>query len=74
MKTRKPTASTQVSTLAVRTGDSCPKTGWWHPLQSEDMSALPTSRFVGQGSPMPEVGGAPGVWVQGRNSLHQSDY
>ncbi|MEV7136465.1 hypothetical protein AB0N24_26780 [Arthrobacter sp. NPDC093128] len=74
MKTRIPTAGTQAETLAVRSGDSCPETGWWQPLQSEDMSELPTSRFVGQGSPMPAVGSVPGLWVKGRNSLNQSDY
>lgn len=74
MKTRIPTADSQAETLAVHTGDRCPETGWWQPLQSEDMSEVPASRFVGRGCPMPAVRGAPGTWVPGRNSLHQTDY
>jgi len=74
MNTHIPTADVHAETLAVRSGDSCPETGWWQPLQSEDMSELPISRFVGQGSPMPAVGTVPDLWVKGRNSLYQSDY
>ena len=74
MNTHIPTADAHAEIVAVRSGDSCPETGWWQPLQSEDMSELPTSRFVGQGSPMPAAGGLPAIWIQRRNSLQQTDY
>ena len=74
MKTHKPAADTEVETRAVHTGENCPETGWWQALQSENVIEVPAFRFVGQGSPMPLVGGAPGTWVPRRASHRQSDY
>ena len=74
MKTPIPTADAQAETLAVRTGESCPETGWWQPIESENTNGVPASRFVGKGCPMPAAGGVPGIWIQGHNSLHQTDY
>ena len=58
-------ASTQ-DPAAVRTGEHCPRTGWWYPLQVEPATLTQTPRFVGQGSVMPAVGGSPSLWLPGR--------
>ncbi|MFP3463372.1 hypothetical protein R5O87_21260 [Arthrobacter globiformis] len=71
------------SRAAVRTGEHCPQTGWWYPLASEPAASGsapgpdpapgpapasgPAPRFVGQGSVMPAVAGAPSLWLPGRN-------
>ena len=54
----------------VRTGEHCPESGWWYPLQSDSQEpvtparfATLASRFIGQGSVMPAVGGAPSLWL-----------
>jgi hypothetical protein len=64
MKKRRSTPSVyaQNETLTVRTGDHCPETGWWRPVQSE-MPTTSVSRFVAQGSVMPAVAGTPAFWV-----------
>lgn len=66
MKKRKPTYNdyTQAESLAVRTGEHCPETGWWHAVQPDASS--PTSRFVGRGNVMPAAGG-PSLWVPSRS-------
>ncbi|MDQ0680443.1 hypothetical protein QFZ30_003825 [Arthrobacter pascens] len=58
----------QASTLAVRTGEHCPESGWWYPVQAR-RAGLPmaTSRFVGQGSVLPAVGGSPSLWLPTRS-------
>ncbi|MFC7847024.1 hypothetical protein ACFUTU_00955 [Arthrobacter sp. NPDC057388] len=48
---------------AVRTGEHCPRTGWWYPLQAEPAATVQAPRFVGQGSVMPAVDGSPSEWL-----------
>ncbi|MDQ1056440.1 hypothetical protein QFZ23_000341 [Arthrobacter globiformis] len=73
MKRRRPaTAATQREATAVRTGEHCPQTGWWYPLQSESAEPAPAEPglapwFVGQGSVMPAIGGSPSLWLPSRN-------
>jgi hypothetical protein len=74
MNTHIPTADAHAEIVAVRTGQNCPETGWWQPLQSENMSEVQASRFIGKGCPMPAAGGLPAIWIQGRNSFQQTDY
>lgn len=62
------TAAPQPPTAAVRTGEHCPQTGWWRPLQAGTAEAGPAAsglppRFVGQGGVMPAVGGSPSFWL-----------
>lgn len=60
--------------LAVGSGEQCPTTGWWQPLQSEERGQSAPSRFVGQGCVMPTVDGASTFWVQSCNARLQTDY
>ncbi|MFE5837626.1 hypothetical protein [Arthrobacter sp. NPDC056493] len=67
-------AASVLAAVAVRTGEHCPQTGWWYPLQSASVGAGPAEptsaatgpapRFVGQGSVMPAVGGSPSLWLK----------
>jgi hypothetical protein len=66
--------TTRRGTLAIRSGEHCPETGWWQPLQSEDWDRPAPSRFMGQGFVMPNVDGASTVWVQSGNARLQTDY
>lgn len=65
MKKRRPrsTGYAEAKSLSVRTGEHCPETGWWHPVEPEKSGTALPSRFVGEGSVMPAVGGAPAFWV-----------
>lgn len=69
MKKRRPTSAqyAQTESLAVRTGEHCPETGWWHPMHSGKPEAAASSRFVGEGSVMPALAGAPAFWVPRRS-------
>jgi hypothetical protein len=69
MKRRRPAVldPAQASSLAVRTGEHCPETGWWDPVQPEKAGTALPPRFVGQGSVMPAVAGAPAFWVPTRS-------
>lgn len=42
----------------VRTGEHCPVSGWWAPLDDE---ARP--QFLSEGSIMPSVNGIAGIWT-----------
>lgn len=42
-----------------RTGEHCPVSGWWAPLEDESHQ-----QFVTEGSIMPSVNGMPGTWSQ----------
>lgn len=42
-----------------RTGEHCPVTGWWAPLEDESHP-----QFVTEGSLMPSVNGMSGTWNQ----------
>lgn len=66
--------TTRRETLTIRSGEHCPKTGWWQPLQSEDRDQRASSRFVGQGCVMPNVNGESTLWVQSGNARQQTDY
>jgi hypothetical protein len=66
--------TTRRETLAIRSGEYCPKTGWWHPMQSEDRDQTAPSRFVAQGCVMPNMNGASILWVQSGNARLQTDY
>jgi hypothetical protein len=66
--------TTQTETLTIRSGEQCPKTGWWQPLQSEERSQTMPSRFLGQGCTMPDVNGTSTLWVQSHNARLQTDY
>ena len=80
MKRRRPAAASvaESKAAAVRTGEHCPQTGWWYPLQPEPAASAatpaatapapapepsPVPRFVGQGSVMPAVAGVPSLWL-----------
>jgi hypothetical protein len=69
MKRRRPAVldHAQAGSLAVRTGEHCPESGWWYPVQPEKAGTALPSRFVGQGSVMPAVAGAPAFWVPTRS-------
>ncbi|MDQ0618330.1 hypothetical protein QFZ33_002354 [Arthrobacter globiformis] len=53
----------QSKSLTVATGEHCPETGWWHPVQPEKPGTPAPPRFVGEGSVMPAVGGTSTIWV-----------
>ncbi|MDQ0862841.1 hypothetical protein QF036_000422 [Arthrobacter globiformis] len=80
MKRRCPApAATQSEAAAVRTGEHCPQTGWWYPLQAEpaapaSAAAGLTQRYVGQGSVMPAIGGSPSLWLPSRNGWPRSPH
>ncbi|KRE71630.1 hypothetical protein [Arthrobacter sp. Soil762] len=44
--------------LGPRTGEHCPVNGWWAPLEGEG-----DARFITEGTIMPSVNGAPGLWT-----------
>lgn len=69
MKKRRPTSAgyAQPETFPVRTGEHCPETGWWRPVPTEKTNTATPSRFVGEGSVMPSVSGAPAFWVPNRS-------
>lgn len=61
MKKRSPfLASPARTTHTVRTGEHCPESGWWIPL---DLSSDGAARFVGKGGLMPAFSGAPVIWI-----------
>lgn len=41
----------------ARTGDHCPASGWWTPLNDEG-----TGHYITEGSVMPSVNGVPSRW------------
>ena len=43
--------------LFSRTGEHCPSSGWWTPLNDET-----DAHFLSEGSVMPSVGGSPATW------------
>lgn len=51
------------SDYTVLTGEHCPKTGWWRPIQTESANHVQGPKFVGQGCLMPAIGGEPGFWL-----------
>ena len=69
MEKRRPTSTgfSEAKSLPVRTGEHCPETGWWDPVQPEKAGTALPSRFVGQGSVMHAVTGAPAFWVPTRS-------
>lgn len=64
----------QAKSLAARTGDLCPETGWWQPCQSESPGSTTPSRFLAQGSIMPALGGLLTLWVPRHTAHRQTDY
>jgi hypothetical protein len=62
-----PIGFAEAKSVPVRTGEHCPETGWWQPVQPERAGTAVPSRFVGEGSVMPAVGGRPAFWVPIRN-------
>lgn len=44
--------------LGPRTGEHCPVNGWWVPVDGEGDAC-----FITEGSIMPPVNGAPGLWT-----------
>jgi len=67
-------STVQPESVAVLAGEQCPKTGWWHPLQSEEPRRTTPSRFVGKGSVLPAVSTAITFWVPSHNAYRQTDY
>lgn len=65
MKRRRPARLTAVQeeAAAVRTGEHCPDSGWWYPVQRDMDATLMLGRFVAEGNVMPTVGGAPALWL-----------
>lgn len=64
MKQRHPADSMPRSrTVAVRTGEHCPVSGWWYPVHREMITADAQAVFVGRGSLMPATDGAPASWI-----------
>jgi len=55
----------RTDTVAARTGEHCPESGWWYPSEIEEAKAA-VPRFIGEGSVMPAAGGTPSLWLQGR--------
>lgn len=43
--------------LSSRTGEHCPATGWWTPLNDET-----NAHFLSEGSVMPSAAGTPATW------------
>lgn len=70
----KPTLTASKNNAAVLAGDYCPETGWWHPLQSDELGSASPSRFIGKGSLLPTVDGIWTFWVPSSNAFRQSDY
>ena len=72
MKRRRPEhlAPSSGEKTAVRTGEHCPDSGWWYPVQPELAKVLTAdtsgARFIGEGSVMPAVGGKPILWLRGQ--------
>jgi hypothetical protein len=59
MKRRKPAfALSQAPTSAVRTGDHCPRSGWWYVPKSR-AGSQGKEQYVSEGNLMPAVEGAP---------------
>lgn len=75
MKRRRPEqlAPSSSEKTAVRTGEHCPDSGWWYPVQPELANVLTAdtsgARFIGEGSVMPAVGGKPILWLRGQEQL-----
>lgn len=44
--------------IGPRTGEHCPANGWWAPVDGEGDAC-----FITEGSIMPSVNGAPGLWT-----------
>jgi hypothetical protein len=72
MKRRRPEhlPSSSGKKSAVGTGEHCPDSGWWYPVQPE-LAKVPTAdtsgaRFIGEGSVMPAMGGKPVLWGRGQ--------
>jgi hypothetical protein len=65
MKRRRPAPLGPARTDAapVRTGEHCPKSGWWYPLQSEFATTPIPARFIGEGSVLPALEGTPVLWL-----------
>ncbi|WP_258804273.1 hypothetical protein [Pseudarthrobacter sp. NS4] len=68
MKRRRPAylAAARTDTLAVRTGEHCPESGWWFPAQRELGEAPSAARYISEGSVMPANSGVPALWLPGR--------
>ena len=72
MKRRRPEhlAPSSAEKTAVCTGEHCPDSGWWYPVQPELAKVLRAdtsgARFIGEGSVMPAVGGKPILWRRGQ--------
>lgn len=72
MKRRRPEqlAPSSAEKTAVRTGEHCPDSGWWYPVQPEVVKVLTVgtsgARFIGEGSVMPAIGGKPILWLPGQ--------
>lgn len=65
MKPRRPLSLVPAleGSLTIRTGEHCPESGWWFPLQPGATRAPSQARFIGEGNVMPAAGGVPIVWV-----------
>ena len=51
-------------TNGVRTGEHCPRTGWWAPAGGKASTTIAGEpRFIGEGSVMPSINGIPGTWL-----------
>ncbi|WP_105693761.1 MULTISPECIES: hypothetical protein [unclassified Arthrobacter] len=53
----------RTASIAVRTGEHCPNSGWWSP--DAIASAV---RYISEGNVMPTFGGAPVLWLQTQRS------
>jgi hypothetical protein len=65
MKRRRPTLRipARSEAAAIRTGEHCPESGWWYPVQRELDEVPMATLFIGEGSVMPGVGGTPSLWL-----------
>jgi hypothetical protein len=74
MTIRTPYPAAHTPANCVRSGQPCPETGWWQPLQTEAQGGITSSRFIAQGTTMPAGDSASTYWVRSTNARLQTDY
>lgn len=55
--------SSQSQPVKAATGEHCPMSGWWHPVQPDKLGTPEPPRFVGEGSVMPAIRGISTIWI-----------
>jgi len=58
--------------LVSRTGDHCPRSGWWVDLNDAAQESEQTATFVSQGNVMPAREGSPTQWLGRPDNDHNT--